>query len=835
MKLFFSILTTLVISVLQAQTTFQIEGKISNAKSEKPIAGATLQLFHERSSGDTLIRGTFAQADGRFSFKGIEKIEGLYLVTTALGFEMLEIQVDIKNIPQSGQFDVGNILMVETANALENVVVTSKRRAFEMKLDKRVFNPESQITAKGGTAVDVMKNIPSLSVDAQGGIEMRGTSPQIFVDGRPTILSLDQIMADDIDRIEIITNPSSKYDAASAGGIVNVILKKNRAKGLNGNTSFGFGYPDILNGYFGLNLRQNKINVFATANYNQSGGRARGETNRTNLQNGIPTGGFEQVSYNDRLRRNGNFRVGIDYFLDSKNTLTLSQGYTNGDGRSVGEQNQQFFGADGTVTGTGERDELYNWASQNASTQAFYKRTFSKKGRELTADLTYNQGSSKTESNFTNYFFNVGSIAPESVNRVTNDGGSQNEQVTMQIDYVDPRGENGKLEAGLRYYSNDFNSNFNAFSVDGGVPSKLPFSNNIEYRELIAAGYVNYGNKIEKWGLSYQGGLRLEYSEFNGMLVDSAQKFGYRWPENMGDFLKSMFPSLYLTKELNEKSQLQLNYSRRIRRPNFWQLNPFVDISDPFNIRQGNLNLIPETTHSFELNYNRSYDKGNFMVSGFFRNNRDDITRYSDTLTKEQFEELNNAAISPDAILNTFINADFTNRVGVELNLQHKFSEQFDIMPTMNLQYRHVKAQSGDLNLENRGFNWDAQLNVNYRTASKKELLDKLAFQLSGRYRSPNVIPQGRTISELRVDFAVRRDILKDNKGNIVFAIDDVFNTRRWGSLIETPNFIQDSYSRWNVRSFRLTFSYRFGAKDFQFANKRKGGGEGFDGGGFEG
>jgi outer membrane receptor protein involved in Fe transport len=836
MKLFFNIFFIIICIGLQAQSTFQIEGKIANVKSDKPIAGATLQLFQERPSGDTLIRGTFAKADGHFAIEGIERLEGLYLLTTALGFEMWENPIDLKNIPESGKLDLGNIMMVETANALENVVVTSKRRAFEMKLDKRVFNPETQITAKGGTAVDVMKNIPSITVDAQGGVEMRGSSPQIFVDGRPTILSLDQIMADDIDRIEIITNPSSKYDAASAGGIVNVILKKNRARGLNGNTSFGVGYPDILNGYLGINLRQNKINVFATANYNQSGGRARGETNRTNLQNGLPAGGFEQVSYNDRLRRNGNFRFGIDYFLDNKNTLTLSQGITNGDGRSIGEQHQQFFGADGALNGTGERDELYNWASQNASTQAFYKRTFSKKGRELTADLTYNQGSGETESSFTNYFYTVGSIVPESITKVMNDGGSQNEQVTMQIDYIDPKGENGKLEAGLRYFSNDFSSNFNAFSMDGGVPSKLPFSNNIEYKELIAAGYVNYGNKIEKWGLSYQGGLRIEYSEFNGMLVDSAQEFGYKWPESLGDFTKSMFPSLYLTKELNDKTQLQLNYSRRIRRPNFWQLSPFVDISDPFNIRQGNLNLLPETTHSFELNYNRSYDKGNFMVSGFFRNNRDDITRYSDTLTREQYEALNNAAISPDAILNTFINADFTNRMGVELNLQHRFSDRFDIMPTVNLQYRHVKAQSGDLNLENRGFNWDAQLNANYRTASKKELLDKLAFQLSGRYRSANVIPQGRTISELRVDFAIRRDILKDNKGSVVFAIDDVLNTRRWGSIIETSNFIQDSYSRWNVRSFRLTFSYRFGAKDFQFANKRKGSGEGFDGGGgFEG
>jgi outer membrane receptor protein involved in Fe transport len=735
----------------------------------------------------------------------------------------------------TGRYHLGNILLVETVNALENVVVTSKRRAFEMKLDKRVFSPETQITAKGGTAVDVLKNIPSVAVDAQGGVELRGGTPQIFIDGRPTILTLDQIAGDDIERVEVITNPSSKYDAATSAGIINIILKKNKARGLNGNTSFGFGYPDILTGYLGINLRQKKVNLFATANYNQSGGRARGEANRTNLKNGLPAGGFQQVSYNDRLRKNGNFRVGLDYFFDTKNTLTLAQSVTYGEGNSKGEQEQYFIGIDGEMTGTGLRDESYSWGWQNASTQAFYKRTFSKMGRELTADLTFNTGTNTNASDFTNYFFSPGLSMPETVNTVINDGGSNEDETTFQIDYVDPKGENGKLEAGLRYYANDFQSYFNAFSMDGGVPNKLPFSNNIEYKEIISAGYFNYGNKIEKWGLSYQGGLRIEYSEFKGMLVDSAKSFGYRWPDNLGDFMKSMFPSLYLTKDLNEKTQLQLNYSRRIRRPNFWQLNPFVDISDPFNIRQGNLNLMPETTNSFELNYNRSYEKGNFIVSGYFRNNRADITRFSDTLTKEQFETLNNAAISPDAILNTFINADFTNRMGLELNLQHKFSDRFDIMPTLNLQYRHVRAQSGELNLDNRGFNWDAQLNANYRTASKRKAFDKLAFQLAGRYRSPFVIPQGKTISEARVDFAIRRDFLKDNKGSVVFAIDDVFNSRRWGSEIETPNFIQDSFSRWNVRSFRLTFSYRFGAKDFQLNNKRKGG-EGSDGGGgFEG
>jgi outer membrane receptor protein involved in Fe transport len=836
MKYLYAILLTLGSTYLFAQdeATGTLTGTVLEPGTGKPIASATIQVFQSVASGDSLIKGTFASSDGSFSLDRLPKLGSMYVAITALGFEPFEKVLDWKKSNKSSTIVLGKLEMKTTATALDNVVITGRRKAFEMKMDRRVFNPDQQITAKGGTGADVLKNIPSVSVDAQGGVELRGSSPQIFVDGRPTILTIEQIAADDIEKVEVITNPSSKYDAATSGGIINIVLKKNKARGLNGNMSAGFGYPDIFTGYIGINIRQKKLNFFATGNYNQSGGIGRGETNRTNLENGVPAGGFNQVSYNDRLRKNGSGRFGVDYFLDDRNTLTFSQGFNGGDNRSVGEQSQTYFDADGSISGTGEREEFYNWSNNNTSTQVLYKRTFARQGRELTADFTYNQGSSTNRSNFTNEFFKPG--VPTATNLVRNEGGSGNNQFTYQLDYVNPVGDNGKFEAGLRYFSNDYNSFFNAFSLDGGGESKLPFSNNIEYKEKIAAAYSNYGNKIEKWGISYQVGLRIEYSEFNGSLPDSGTTFGYKWPEDASNLLKSMFPSFYITKDLSENTQLQLNYARRIRRPNFWNLNPFVDISDPLNIRQGNINLIPETVHSYELNLNRSYDKGNFMVSAFFRNNIDDITRYSDTLTQEQFEALGNAAVSPDAILNTFINADFTNRYGLELNLQHKFNDRFDIMPSVNFQYRHVKAQVGELNLDNKGFNWETQLTANYMVASKKKWLDKLALQLTGEYESPEVIPQGRTIAEARVDFALRRDFLKSNKASFIFSVNDVFNSRRWGSDIETPNFIQDSYSRWNVRSFRLTFSYRFGSNDFQLLNKGKRNGGGYEeGGGGEG
>lgn len=832
MKFFYILIGAIIYSSLAAQPqTGTVAGSLQSATGKKPIVAATVEVM-DRSG--LRVKVALSGEDGSFSIDKLPMDKTFQLSITVLGFKDYALPIDWKKANREGILNLGKIGLAEEVKALDNVVVTGKRKAFEMKLDKRVFSPEAQITAKGGTAIDVLKNVPSLSVDAQGGVELRGSSPQIFVDGRPTILTLEQIAADDIEKVEVITNPSSKYDAGSSGGILNIVLKKNKARGLNGNASAGFGYPDILTGYLGLNIRQKKLNFFVTGNYNQSGGLARGETNRTNLDDGLPTTSFSQVSYNDRLRKNASGRVGIDYFPDDKNTLTLSYGMSGGDGKSIGDQQQLFYNADGSANGTGDRDETYNWNWNNSSTQFLYKRTFKKKGSELTADLTYNLKDDINNSFYTNYYYPASPLQPPVKSEVRNDGGSNSTQVTAQMDYVNLFGEDedAKFEAGLRYYTNNSNSFFNAYSVGNGSESKLPFSNNIKYRENISAAYANYGNRVKSLGLSYMAGLRFEYSEFNGMMIDSAIEFGYKWPGEPKDFLKSLFPSLYLTKDLGGGNQVQLNYARRIRRPNFWQLNPFVDISDPFNIRMGNINLTPESIHSFELNFNREYKQGNFMVSAYYRNSQDDITRYSDTLTEEQYEALDNAAVSPNAILNTFINAEYSRRMGVELTLQQKFGEQFDIMPSVNFQYRKVKANVGMLDLNNEGFNWETQLTANYRVASKKKWLNKLAWQLTGEYESPEVVPQGRTIPEWRVDMGLRKDFLKNNKASLVFSVDDIFNSRRWGSNLETPNFIQESYSRWNVRTFRLTFSYRFGSSDFQLLNKRRGGGEEGNGGG---
>lgn len=801
----------------------RLYGKLVDKNTGKGIEAASVQLF--RSGTDSIITGMLSRQNGDFSFQDVEIGRGLRIVISAIGYQPLEqnIQSTVQNITDK---DLGNIVLEPDIQVLGGVTITSNKPILELGIDRRVYNVAKSLTATGGSAVDVMKNIPSLKVDIDGNVQLRNSPPQIFVDGRPTILTLDQIPAENIEKVELITNPSAKYDAASSGGIINIVLKKNKRVGLNGIASASVGTPRVLNGNLNLNLRQGKFNFFASGGYNQSGGKARGETKRQNKSNGTIQDYFNQTTVNDRLRRFRSLRFGTDFFIDNRNTLSASQDFGNGRFSNDEEQQQQFLNGNEVMEYFGNRSAEARSTFKRRSTKLNYKHSFPEPGREWTADLTYNYGRNTENSNILNSFSYPDGTEYKPSSRVRNEGSGKNEQFTFQTDYVHPFNENSKLEAGLRSFHNESRSFYNAFSVGSTGETKLPLSNNYKYNEMINAGYITYSAKVKTF--SYQVGLRAEYSRFRGELVDSAFKFGYEYPADIKNIWDAIFPSLFLTKQIGETNQLQLNYSRRIRRPNFWQINPFIDINDPVNLRQGNPQLRPEFINSFELNYSKDYARGNFLTSIYFRNNPDDITQYSDTITADQYKDLQDAGVDPNAILNTFINANTTNRYGAEFVLQHKIGKNFNITPSFDLQYRTVKAEVQGLDLSNDGLSWEAQLTADYKIETEgKSIFNNFGFQVSGEYESAEVIPQGRRKPEYSVDLAFRKDFLKNKKATITLGINDVFNTQRWGTIYDTEAFYQDSYRRWNVRNFRLTFSYKFGDADFSFSKRNdRGGGD---------
>lgn len=807
----------------------RIFGKITDATTKKPLEAVSVQLYLKGVNGnDSLVNAVLTKNNGDFRFSGLPKADSFKLVISSLAYAAKEYSIlftrdNVRNIPETPFYekDMGNIALEQDATTLAGVVVRSTAKpALEMGIDRKVFNVEKSLTATGGTAIDVMKNIPSVSVDVEGNVQLRNSQPQIFVDGRPTILTLDQIPSDNIETIELITNPSAKFDAASSGGIINIVLKKNKRIGLNGVASIGGGYPDIYNGNLAINARQGKVNLFASGSINQSGGIARGESLRENRVNGVADNFFNQFSSNARLRKFNSIRFGLDFFLDNRNTLSFTQGIVDGRFTNREEQDQLYYDKTNTLQRTGDRLTENRSGFNRYNSQLNFTHKFPENGKELTANINYNSGSGTNLSNITNSFFNTDGTPYAPVARVRNNGTNKNNQVTIQVDYVDPIGENARLETGLRSYINDVKSSFGAFALNGGTETKLPLSNNIRYKETVHAGYITYSNKINTF--SYQAGLRAEYSEFEGELLDSARKFGYTYPNSWNRLLDGFFPSLFLTKSISENTDIQFNYSRRIRRPNFRQLNPFVDITDPVNLNQGNPQLQPEFTNSFEFNYNTKYKSGSFLAVLYFRNNQRDITRFSDTITAAQYQQLNNAAVDPNAILNTFINAQYTNRMGAEFTLQHKIGNDFDLTPSVNMQYRKVKAIVGKLDLSNQGFNWEGKLIANYRFPTKQTSFFKnLSLQMIGEYESMEVTAQGKSLEQYSIDMAIRKDFLKDKKASLTFALNDVFNTNRSGNIFDTDLFYQTGYNRRNVRNFRITFSYKFGSATFKLFNNR--------------
>ncbi|MBG9377003.1 TonB-dependent receptor [Panacibacter sp. DH6] len=802
----------------------KVTGKILDKSNNSAISGALIQIVSDTSSSNNFTAYAVADNEGRFVVDSMPYAKKYIMIISAVGYGS-ESKALVFNDETGRSMIVKNveaIAMAPEANTLANVVVTATAKpAMQFGIDRKIFNVEKSITAQGGTAVDVMRNIPSITVDVNGNVQMRNSSPQILVDGRPTILTLDQIPADDIERVELLTNPSSKFDASSAGGIVNVVLKKNKRKGFNGLASVGGGTPQVLNGNLSLNLRQKSFNFFASGNYNQSGGIARGEAYRENKSNNVITDYFTQVSENERKRKFNSVRFGADYFIDDKSTISFTQGITNGRFNNTELQDQQYFDQQFILDYTGTRLSEGSTKFQRSSSVLAFDRTFNRPDHKLTADITYNKGSrtSGTQINTILLDTDGSPYAPDT--RVRNEGSGDDDQLTIQLDYSNQVNENKKIEFGLRSFTSNSTTTFATYAQNGNSETKLPLSNNYKYRETVNAGYFNYANKWKTF--KYQLGLRTELSKLDGQLLDSNTHFGYAYPASFKNLLDGLFPSLFLTKELDANQELQFNYSRRIRRPRFWEVNPFVDIDDPLNISQGNPGLMPEFTHSFEVNYFNKMKNGSFLGVVYFRNNIGDVTEYSDTISAELYDKLNNAAVSPNAILSTFINAGYTNRLGTEFTLQQKFFKNLDLTYSINLMYRKTSADVKGINLSNAGFNYDTKFIANYKIVSdRSKLFNNLSFQLLSEFESPEVIPQGRRKSQFVTDFALRKEMLKNKAAALSFSINDVFNTRRYGTIYDTDDFYQDSYNRWNVRTFRLTFSYKFGSSDFDLFKRRE-------------
>lgn len=812
----------------------------STGKGLRDATVVILQSTKDSVTGkmrDKLLKGVTTQANGDFSLEDLPVMGPLKINISAIGYAPYQQVVSFFSKP-SGQApagppsfdkDLGRIQMKTDVRQLAGVVVTASSPTLRMDIDKKVFNVTQNIVSAGGTAVDVMKNVPSVNVDIDGNVSLRNATPQIYIDSRPTTLTLDQIPADAIESVEVITNPSAKYDASGGNaGILNIILKKNKKSGYNGNINAGVDKRGGINGGGSFNVRQDKINLSISAFGNQMKNRSTGSTDVRSLLTSPPL----LVNQQNNTRMNGGFlfgRVGLDYFVTNRTTLSIGAIKVHGSFNP-----KEVLRSDSSY----ENSSYISYSDRNTSNkrefnanglQGGFKYLFPKQGEELTADVNYFSGKSNNSAFYnTDIFTAAGGSKTGNIQQQIL-GSGNNRFLTMQTDYVKPLNGSSKLETGARVQLRKMTNNQENYYYDAATGQFQLISSatsNYRNKDNVYAAYVSFSSAIKDFG--YQVGLRAERSDYTGELTDTKQQFVNNYPV-------SLFPSVFLSQKLKNRQQVQLSYTRRINRPFFLQLIPFIDSTNQLNWTRGNAALKPEFTNSVEASYSKTYAGNNtFMASVYYKYATDLITRYLDTVT---------TASGDKHPISTYVNANSSRSVGAELTSQNTLTKWWDLNTNVNVYNSRINTDNIAGASQDAMWSWFAKMNSSFKLPANFKV------QLSGTYQSRTNLPvntgngnaqggppapgggsqsaaQGYIRSNYGVDIAIQKSFLKNNAASVTFSVNDVFRSRRFDQYSESSFYTQFSHRLNDVPMLRLNFSYRFGQMDMSLFKRKNTKGE---------
>jgi hypothetical protein len=814
----------------------RLYGKIIDSLSGKPVEASSIQIIRyqvdtfTRKRKEVVIAGMLTKLNGDFAVSDLPVSGSMKLRVTAIGFVMFERPVSFDmgaasqssaagfiQIMNSVNKDIGNIRLQRDIKILKEVQVQGSSSAFQMNIDRKVFNADKLITSQGGMAIDVLKNIPFISVNSDGTIELRHASPQIFVDGKPTLLMLQQIPANSIEKIELITNPSAKFDATGTGGIINIILKKKQQFGSSGFMMAGFGWYSRADLVTDFSFRKNKFNWRLSAGGNNIGNETKGHTFRENYFSNSSSPFFNTESRYTYYGRVLYANIGLDYYMDNRNTFSVL--FSPGGGRFSfsDNQEQQFLNKRRSVESTGIRNSNGSNNFSYSTAQFSYTHNYIKPGHELTADITYNHshggGSDLLVTNIKNI-----SSGLEQIYQQKNETGSETGMLTMQTDIINPLNDRLKLEAGIRtnrqWNTTPFNSLFRN-QQNEWIKNKA-VSNSFHYLQVINAVYISFTGRNKKASVNYQAGLRLEQSVFTGRQNSSKNNsdigilIKINGPDSGKHFWQIFFPSLFITKEIRKGEQIQFTCSRRIQRPSIFQLLPYAEFSDIQNIRQGNASIKPEFTYLFEMTYNKIFDRGNFLTTLYCRNTVDAITRFL-----VPFSRYSGTVLPPEAgidsntvLVTTYLNA-LLNTVGSEFSFRYKLHKNVNATLSSTISYLHLTGMYSGIQQSNNGWNWLAKLNTTFQPPV-------FTLQLSASYEAPKLILQGRNVAVWFADISIRKPVLKNKTGFISFTVNDIFNQRASGNTTTTALWKQEYYRRWEARNFRLSVGWNFGKLDVE-------------------
>lgn len=848
MKQFFLVLTAILVSIAAMSQMPQMRqgggsmnsghfyGKVVDGRNNRPVEAATVQLSQitrdasTKESTEQILALVITGKNGDFSIDKLPVMGKFTLLITAVGFSPLMEEVsfnitpggDMREMMSALDKDLGNFKMNVSEQELEGVVVTANKSMLQMNIDRKVFNVDKDLSTAGGTAVDVMKNVPSVSVDIDGNVALRNKAPQILVDGRPTTLTLEQIPAEEIESIEIITNPSAKFDASGGGaGILNLVLKKNRKAGYNGNLrssidtkmSYGLGGD--------INVKQGKVNLFANGMLNRRKSDGESKTLRTDQVNDL-TASFDQSGKNESKGHFAFGRAGLDFFADNRNTFTLSGMLVNG---NFNNTNRMDIIRDTTLNNyvsqeTGRIHSNSDFSFNSVGGTFGYKHNFAKPNKSITADANYSSSSNKGESLInTQYFAGGNPKSDPSMQRSENKGTSSN--LVVQTDYTNPINESMKMEAGLRAGIRDYRSENNNFVYSYALKDyvSMPSLNSkYKFNDQVYAGYMTFSQKINDF--SYQLGGRLESSFYTGELIDSNQAFSNEYPF-------SFFPSVFLSQKLSENQDIQLNYSRKINRPHFYQLIPYFDFTDSLNISRGNPGLKPEFTNLVELSYQYNMKNGNNLLTTlYYRNTNDLIARYT-------YRDLSPNTAIPDSIfISSFTNASSSSAYGLEITSMNRIAKWWNITTNINMYNSSIDGSNLGGELRDNQLSWFGKINNAF------SLPHSFSIQLTGDYTSKTILPPARggggfgmhgggPMSTANgysdpvwgVDIAIKKDLFKDRSASITLSMNDVlasrvYRTHSRSDFSKNIYSVQDNERFRNAQVVRLAFNWRFGKFD---------------------
>lgn len=752
--------------------------------AKQAISFSTVALHRQTDS--VLVAGVVADEAGTFALQA--RPGRYYLKISAVSYR--ETVVPAVAITDQDR-QLGALVLAATAKRLEEVVVMGEKSQMELSLDKRIFNVGKDLANAGGTASDVLKNIPSVAVDGDGNVSLRGSnSVRILIDGKPSGLvsfkggsGLQQLQGSMIERVEVITNPSARYEAEGMGGIINIVLKKERKEGFNGSFDIITGYPSNFGAAANLNYRRKNLNFFInyTASYRNTPGR---NTLYQEVYSNDTTFAYRQSSTSTLRGQNNNARAGIDYYFNAKSILTASYTWRISKGKRFSDLQYVDYQPNSTTTlkSTTFRTQDETETEPNSEYVVSYRKSFARPGHELTADVRYLDNWEKSDQLFTQR-----TVLPDGVpvdnlpirQRALND--ETEKQLLVQVDYVRPFAKEGKLESGLRLSARDMTNDY-AVTQQNPDNSSTPLpglTNDFLYVERINAFYGIVSNKIRKF--SYQLGARAELTNVTTTLKQT-NDINPRSYANL-------FPSAHATYDLPRQHALQLSYSRRVRRPQYNDLSPFMTFSDNRNFFSGNPDLNPEFTNAFEIGHIKYVEKGSISSSVYYRHTTGKIIRI------RRVDELGNATTRPE-------NLATEDSYGAEFAGSYALYKWWKLDASANLFRAVTNGSNLDASYQSDTYSWFT------RVTSRMTILKNTDFQLRGNYEAPQKTPQGTRQAIATLDASVSRDIFRNN-GTLVLNIIDVFNSRRYRSITEGANFYTQTNSQGRLRQINLTVNYR--------------------------